>query len=384
MRILQVISSFPPAYSYGGPPKVAYEISKELVKRGHEVSVYTTDVYTSEKRFQGENPSSLDGIDIYRFKNLNNNLAHSNLSLAPEMASKLNKSINNFDLIHLREYRTFQAIFVSHYARKKDIPYILQPHGSLLPIFEKKKMKKFFDIIIGQKILNNAKMVIALNSYESYQCQKMRVNRDKVRIVPNPIDVTTHHNIEAGSFKEKYGLNADEKIILYLGRIHKIKGIDLLVKAFSYLINELDLVKLVIVGPDDGFSDVLKRLINKYGIANDVLFTGPLYGNDKYEAYFDADVYVLPSRYEIFGNTILEASICGTPVIVTDRCGLSDFVNEVGSVVPYDEYALKDAIKKVLKNDSSIKKEEILNILQNRFGLKKVVNNIEQIYDEIL
>ncbi|KAF5430840.1 Glycosyltransferase Family 4 [Candidatus Methanophagaceae archaeon] len=123
MRILQVISSFPPAYTYGGPVRVAYEVSKELVKRGHEVTVYTTDVYDVHSRFKyDENPVWLDGIEVYHFKNVSNELAHRNLAAAPMMAFALNKSLKNFDVIHLHEYRSFQAILVHHYAKKIRYP----------------------------------------------------------------------------------------------------------------------------------------------------------------------------------------------------------------------------------------------------------------------
>ncbi|GAI33437.1 unnamed protein product, partial [marine sediment metagenome] len=85
---------------------------------------------------------------------------------------------------------------------------------------------------------------------------------------------------------------------------------------------------LVFVGPDDGYLPALKKLVKELMIEEKVLFTGPLFGKEKLEAYVDADVYVLPSSYEIFGLTVLEACACGTPVVVTEACGLANWVDQ--------------------------------------------------------
>ena len=120
MRILQVISSFPPAFAYGGPAIGAYNVSKELVKRGHEVTVYTTDVQDKNSRYKFEkNPIWLDGIEVYHFKNISNSLASNfHISCAPGMALELKKSAKKFDIIHCHEYRSFEATFAKHYSKK--------------------------------------------------------------------------------------------------------------------------------------------------------------------------------------------------------------------------------------------------------------------------
>ena len=82
--------------------------------------------------------------------------------------------------------------------------------------------------------------------------------------------------------------------MLCLGRIHRIKGIDILVKAFANIIEKLKDVRLVVVGPDDGYLGELVALIKALKMEDNVLITGPLYGRDKLEAHVDAKVYVLP------------------------------------------------------------------------------------------
>ena len=385
MKILQVINAFPPAWGTGGPARVAYEISKELVKRGHEVTVYTTDVYDTHSRLKYEkNPMNMDGIEVYHFKNLSDKLAWKNIPIALGMASALNENIKDFDIVHAHLYRCFQSVIVHHYAKKYGVPYVLQSHGSALPFFQKQRLKKLYDWVWGYKILKDATKVIALTKTEAEQYKKMGVNEDKIEIVPNGVNLSEYENLpKRGEFKRKYKIEDDEKVILYLGRIHKIKGIDLLAKAFADLIKELDDVRLVIVGPDDGFLSTLKRQIEGLNIGDKILFTGPLYERDKLKAYVDADVYVLPSVYETFPVTVLEACACGTPVIVTDRCGIADIVEKVGYVVEYDKDQLRDAIIKVLNDEGTGRRfrEEGMKLVRGEFGWGQIVIKIEGIYE---
>lgn len=383
MNILQVVSSFPPAYSYGGVPKVTYEISKELVKRGHDVSVYTTDVYDSKTRFKGENFSLVDGIEVKRFRNISNRLAYSNFSLAPKMAAELNRSIKNFDIVHLREYRSFQAIFLNYYAKKYSIPYIFQAHGSLLPFFEKISLKKFYDLVIGRKILHDAEKIIALTNTEREQYNEMGLENKGIEVIPNGIDLSLYNNTPFyGKIREKYDISDDENVILYLGRIHKIKGINLLLKSFKLLFNDITNVKLVIVGPGD--TSKLKKMIKGSIIENNVIFTGPLYGEDKYDVFVDSDLYILPSIYDTFPNTVLEAFSFGKPVIVTEGCGIKDIIDgTAGYVVKYDKNSLKDAMHSIITNETLKHSfgENGKQLINDELNWKSIVDRIEILYE---
>ena len=377
MKILQVVPFFTPAR--GGSVVAPYNLSKHLAERGHEVTIFTTDFELDKDYIQ-----SLDGIRVVPF----HCIANIGLMLiSPEMKKQLNGEIGNFDAIHMHNFRSYQNIVAYHYAKKCNIPYVLQARGSVLPFFQKQRLKKIFDLFFGYKILRDASKVIALTKTEIEQYKKMGVDKDKIEIVPNGIDLSEYDNLPGkGEFRRKYSIGDDEKMVLYLGRLHKIKGIDLLVKAFSDLVKELDNVKLVIAGPDDGFLPMLKKQIEDLKIGDKILFTGPLYKRDKLEAYVDADVYVLPSVYETFPNTVLEACACGTPVIVTDRCGIADFVEKVGYVVEYDKDQLREAIFKVL-NDEGLRRrfgEEGRKWVRKEFGWDKVVRKVEEIYEDCI
>ena len=105
-------------------------------------------------------------------------------------------------------------------------------------------------------------------------------------------------------------------------------------------------------------------------ISNRIYFTGPLYDKDKLEAYVDADVYVLPSIYEAFPNTVLEAWASGTPIIVTDKCGLADIVEnaDAGYVIKYDKTQLAETIKNMIINKITAR-DNCIFIGRNLFAL---------------
>jgi len=387
MRILQVIPFFYPAEAYGGPVPGAYHLSKELVRRGHEVVVYTTDTLDSSTR-QKASYLEIQGVKVHYFRNLSNSLAWRRLFFAPGMICQLRKEIKTFDVIHLQDYRNFQNTVIHHYARKYNVPYLLQAHGSVVAFFQKRTLKRIFDWVWGYKILKDAAKLIALTPLEVEQYKSMGISDDKIKIVANGIDLSEFENLpQIGEFRKKYGIENDQKIILYLGRIFRSKGLELLANAFANILKDFSEVKLVITGPDDGFLPTLKKLIKEHKIEEKVLFTGPLYGRDKLEAYVDADVYVLPSIYETFPITVLEACACGLPVVVTDRCGIADIINgQVGLVVPYDRNQLGDTVLRMLTDDKIRQQfgEKGKALVREKFDWSKIVEQLEDIYQGVL
>jgi glycosyltransferase involved in cell wall biosynthesis len=304
------------------------------------------------------------------------------------MIQKLRKEIKSFDIVHMHNYITFQNTVASHYARQYGVPCVLQAHGALARKLGRKWVNKISDTVWGRRILRDASKVIAVTKIEAKQYQDLGLSEDKIEVVPNGIDLSEFDNLpERGEFRRKYGFNDNEKIILYLGRVHKIKGLDLLARAFADLSKPLNDIRLVIVGPDDGYLSSLKKLVAALGISDKVLFTGPLHGQEKLKAYVDAEVYVLPSVYEIFGITVLEALGCGTPVIVTDRCGIADVIDgQAGLVVPYDEEQLRNAVLKLLDDDKMRQRfsQKGKLLVREKFNWEQIVEQIEGLYERVI
>ncbi len=374
MKILHVTQFFSPVH--GGSAEVPYQLSKELAKRGHEVAVYTSDFMLSQDYID-----SIPEVRVHYFKTWSR---RANFYVTPDMMKEAKRGIRHFDIIHMHNYRSFQNMVVAHYAKAYGIPYVLQAHGSATTFFQKGWLKRTFDAIWGYRILKDASKVIAVTSTEAEQYKSLGISEDKIELVRSGIELSQFNDLpERRGFRKKHGLNDNEKIILYLGRIHKIKGLDLLAKAFAGLSKKLDEAKLVIAGPDDGYLSSLKKLTADLDISDKVLFTGPLYEREKLGAYVDADVYVLPSSYEIFGIAGLEAMACGIPVIVTDRCGIADVIDgQAGLVVPYHKEQLSNAILRVLGDDKIRSQfgEKAKILVREKFNWQKITNQLESIY----
>ncbi|WP_048190966.1 glycosyltransferase [Methanobacterium sp. SMA-27] len=390
MKILQVSQSFYPCFASGGVARVVYEVSKELVAMGHEVTVYTTDGCI-EVTPNNKHAKNIEGLKVYYFKNISKKIKSkfqiANPFYLPIIARK---EIKNYDIIHIHEHRTILAVIICYYAKKSNIPYIIQAHGSVMPIFQKTNLKKFFDRLWGYNILKNASKVIALTNTELEQYKKMGVNEEKIDIIPNGINLSILDQIpEKGKFRQKYSINENEKIILYLGRIHKRKGIDILLNAFPDISDNLSHVKLVIVGPDDGFLKTIENQSKTLIKEGKVIITGPLYDEEKWEAYTDADVLVYPAIHEIFGLVPFEAILCDTSVVVTKNDGCGELVEKVncGNLVEYgDTQGLIDVVSYIFKNLDKQSKliENGKKYIINNLNWEKIASEVEKVYENCI
>ena len=387
MRILQVTNFFKPSWESGGPARVAYEISKRLVERGHEVTVYTTDGFKWRLDVEKNRPVFVDGIKTYYFRNLY--LVRKRVFPTPYYAPVVaRKEIMNFDVIHIHEGNTL-GVVVHHYAKKYGVPYILQAHGSLPSKMRKERSLegRIWDTLFEYRTLHDASKVIALTKTEAEQYTKMNVAGNKIKIVPNGTDLSEYTNLpEGGGFRRKYSISNDAKMVLYVGRMNKTKGIDLLIKAFADVSKKLNDVKLVLVGPDDGDQSVLEELIQSLKVDDTVLFTGFVSDDEKKMAFVDADVFVTPS-FSGFPVTFLEACACGTPIITTNKGDKLDWIQDkVGYIVEYDKDQLKNAMVKVL-SDGELRRrfgEDGKKLMKEKFSWDKIVEQVENVYEELI
>ncbi|MDD5590360.1 MAG: glycosyltransferase [Dehalococcoidales bacterium] len=338
MKILQVIHFFSPIHG-GGSIEAAYQLAKALTQRGHEVTIYSSD-FEMDHKFT----NSLKSVRVYHFHSILPRQLHG-LIITPGMICQLRRKIKDFDVLHLHNYITFQNAVACYYARKYEVPYVFQAHGGLARVLGKKWVNKISDRLIGFKIIRNASRVIALSSSEIEEYERMGVPKDKIDMIPNGLDIESFNNLpKPGQFKKINNING-KKMILFLGRIHKIKGLDFLIKSFAELTKELHNAVLVIAGPDDGYEDEIRKMSKTQPYRDKIIFTGYLAGKEKLSAYVDADVLVVPSIYEVFGLVPFEVIMCGTPVIVTDKCGCSEWIRKSGAGYLV-EYNNVDGLKK--------------------------------------
>jgi glycosyltransferase involved in cell wall biosynthesis len=188
-------------------------------------------------------------------------------------------------------------------------------------------------------------------------------------------------------FRQNKAIADEALLVLFLGRLSQKKSPELLLRAFSALPAKIEgrSVQLVFAGPDEsGMEAKLKELATGLQVTERVKFTGPVFGEEKWAAYQDADVFVLPSQNENFGNTAAESASAGTPVIVTENCGIAPLLAEGGIVIRHDERALAEALKKLLQN-ATLRAEmgEKAAIAAADIGWEEPVREAESLYREL-
>lgn len=379
MRILQVIEFFSPLHG-GGSVEIAYQLSRVLAQRGHTVTIYTTNFELDEKYID-----SLEGVKVYPFRSIRLGRLGFGFYFAPGMIHKLRKQIKSFDIIHMHNYITFQNVVACHYALKYKIPYLLQAHGGVTRKLGRKWVNKVNDTLFGYRLLNGASTTIALSNTETEEYKRMGIDRDKIAMIPNGLDIESFNNLPPrGQFKSKNNIS-EKRMVLFLGRIDKIKGLAFLVESFSELVKEIEDVTLLIAGPDAGYEKELRGLIKTLDCSDKIKFTGYIGGSEKLSAYVDADMLVNPRPDEVFGLAPFEAIMCGTPVIVTDDCGCGEWIKNSGAgyLVRYGAVlGLKERMARCLTDDAEAKtmvrqgKEYIRSHLQ----WAQVAHEIEDIY----
>src|SRR5487761_358193 len=362
MRILKTVQAYYPFQEKGGPVVKVRAIALGLAHRGHDVTVLTADfgfepslALTMEAKNRRWGWCAREqGVETIFFRSRGHYRA---LTLNPGVIKYSSASVAKYDLVHVYGLYDLLGPAVTYFCRRHHIPYVVEPMGMFRPIVRNFRLKKLYHAALGSRLLRGAYRMIATSAQEKQELVNGGIDPARIIVRRNGIDVPVSLP-PAGNFHSKWRIAPQTKIVLFLGRLVPKKSPDLLLDAYALWRRETgDAVNsvLVLAGPeeDSGYSSRLKSLAAASGIGTSVLFTGPLYDEAKWAAYQDANVFVLPSQNENFGNSAAEAMACGTPVIVTDQCGISPIVDgRAGLVVPHDARAIAAALKKLLNGGS--------------------------------
>ena len=410
MKILHVVSSYWPAFEFGGPINSVYLLNKFLVKNRVGLAVYTTNAgLRKNKEIPLKKEVDLDGVKIFYFPYY----GYVHWTFSPVLFWALAKNIKNFDMIHITGVWNFPVLAAAFWARVYKKPYIISPRGSLMaePLSKKSRFKKkTFLFLFVERFLKNASAIHFTVETEKEEYIKAGLSLKETIIIPNGLDIEEFNTITRDSathFKEKFGIAPDKKIILFLGRINWKKGFDTLIPAFAEVIKKEPKAVLVLAGPDDEnykrevlkfideanlrTSDVQKLKASIQTSINqraNIIFTGMLVGEDKIAAFQESDVFVLPSYSENFGMAVAEAMVFGLPVIVTKGVGISNEVEKVGAgiVIEKNEKELSEAILKILNNPALTRKmgESGKRLVEIEFSPGKIADKWIEKYKNII
>jgi len=359
MRILKVVQSYFPFQERGGPVFKVRALATGLAKRGHQVTVLTADLgfgkgkgaYAGAERCHWGWTARSENVEaIY----LSTTGQYRALTLNSGVFGFCRSSICHYDVVHFYGLYDLLGPAASHYCRGQAVPYVIEPMGMYPPIVRSLRLKRMYLDLVGDRFIRGGRYLVATSEQEKRELIGGGIDAARVEVRRNGIELPPREP-EVGKFRRARGISSDAKVILFLGRLVSKKSPDMLLEAFAnWRANSgrgQDAM-LVLAGPEerDGFLAKLRSMADRLGIRDQVLFEGPLYDDAKWSAYRDANVFVLPSQNENFGNTAGEAAACGTPVIVTDRCGIAPFVGAAGEVIPHDLAALENALGTMLRD----------------------------------
>jgi len=247
------------------------------------------------------------------------------------------------DVVHVFGFRDPVTTGTAAWCRLRGVPYVFEPLGMFRPRLRKVLLKRALDASLYRGIAKGAAAVVVASALEGEDLVAGGVAPDRVHVrgngFPEPYD-----GVPPRGLREKLGIPPDGPIVLYVGRIASGKGIEYLHEA----VRRLSDVHLVLAGPDDrhGTSDLVEQALVETGGRIHVL---PPRAEPPLDLYPQASVFVLASAGESFGMVAAEAAAAGTPVVVSDRCGVAaSFRAGEALVIPYEQEAVVDAIRRVL------------------------------------
>lgn len=389
MRILQVTIGYYPSQIWGGAPPVIAALSQGMVTRGHQVTILTSNIIDYQNRVSPESSvGEWESIPVVYLKSFWKARRANSIGFIwmPDVWH-YRHLVKEADVVHLHGYREFLFTTVALLAQYYKVPYIVQPHGSLPAQFGRSGLKKLFDRSIGPLLLSHAAGCIALSKEEVDNFLQLGGKPTVILQTPNPLTFPAYTTMPDPSvFRERIGVGKDEKLVLFLSRLHEKKGLDLLIRAIAAL--NRDDIKLCIVGPDDGYEAIGRQLVITLGIEKNTIWTGPLYGFDKLAAYRAADVYVLPTRgVEGLPNTVVEAMHASKPVIITRKTEIADLIDKVaGIAVDFDVDQLAHAISHLVDNPAlgAHYAQGARELFDKWFELDAILERIESLYERCL
>lgn len=301
----------------------------------------------------GETP--VEGVRQHRFKT--QLPAHIWAGYSGGLAQFVNERAAEFDLIHIHEIWNYPCYVAFQAARRCGVPYIVSPHGELdeWRMRHKGFKKGIYMRLIQRRILNSAAAVHALTKADA-ECIRQQGRLKAVFIAPNGVDIERSDYSPAPDregFLSKYPQLRGKRVALFLGRLHAMKGLDVLTHAFVRIADKFDDAMLLIAGPDDdGAGNKIAATLDAAGLQHRAVFTGMLTGRDKAAAFACSDLFVLSSHSEGFSISVLEAMRSGLPVVVSEQCHFPEVAEYgAGFAVELSAEAVGDAMAALLWDD---------------------------------
>ncbi|HEV2139131.1 MAG TPA: glycosyltransferase family 4 protein [Nitrososphaerales archaeon] len=350
MKIAQVNVYFTP-FQVGGAEWYVHNISREFVRRGHEVHVFTANNYGGVTAPESE---TIDGITVHRLP------LSINWSYRMKAWKGLYKALmdQDFDVIHTYDYAQAHSADAVKAGLKTKTPTVLTVfdiHSMIPRVWYKRLPMKIMEGYMARKTVRDASMVLVRAPNLVEPMVQLGGEPDRIRVTSSGVRDESLGEFDGQSFRSRFGISGSP-VILYVGRLNPLKGPQFILESAPRILEMFPGAEFVFVGPDQsGYLDTLKDKANRLGVTSSVHFVGPIYDfEQKMQAYASCDVFVLPTSYEGTSQSIFEAMAQGKPVVSTSVGGvpyqLTDGIE--GRLVPHSNVdALTSAILEILQDN---------------------------------
>lgn len=380
MNILHIVPYYAPAYAMGGVVSALEGLARAQVQQGHSVTVLTTDVLTRTERYNGPMQEMRSGVQVIRVPNAVYTLRRWNLSSPLGLPQAL-RGLSP-DVIHLHEFRTVENFLAL--PSLKRVPTVLSPHATLRYDTGRGLVKQAWDRLISPRVAPAIRAIIALTAQEQQEIEQVwrtfAPSIPPIHIVPNGVDFRLFEYLPDGlPFRQKYAIPENAIVILFMGRLHARKGVEVLVRAFQRA--NLPRAWLVLAGPDEGMEEQLRA------IAGDrVIFTGFISGEERLQALSTANLFVLPAIGEGLSMAVLEALAAGLPVILSPGCNLPEVeVQGTGLIVSPEEQPLNEAITQLVNDPMrrDVMGQKAQTWARETFAWERIAAQMTEIYQHL-
>lgn len=369
MKILYAVHGYKPAYRVGGPIYSVSAAAERLANKGHEVIVFTTNSNLDEDLDVPTNqPVDVDGVQVWYFKHeepiqkwlpfipyLSKSIG---FLYAPAMKAQLERIIPSIDVVHTQMpfvYPTYAAGKAAIFHRK---PLFYQQRG----VFDSERLKfrgfkkRLYIQAIELPLMRKATTLIALTNAEVRSYRALGVHTP-CQVIPNGVDIVEQQQAFEKPDCSFPNISPDEIVILFMARLHPLKGADKLIQAFLTIQSGFPKTKLVMAGPDEWkIVEKFRQEILSAGMSNRVLFPGMVTGETKQKLLARADLFCLPSDAEGFSMAILEAMANKTAVLISPGCHFPAVESSyAGKVAPPSVDNLVHALSSLLANEEQLK-----------------------------
>ncbi|OFW03188.1 MAG: hypothetical protein A3I61_01435 [Acidobacteria bacterium RIFCSPLOWO2_02_FULL_68_18] len=361
IRILRVIGRYAPAWQYGGSVRYSHDLDAALARQGFSLTVYTSDQIDGSRRAPLRR-ETLGAVDVHRFPTPWNYAADRAQWLAMYplgLRQALHERVTEFDLLHVTEGRAAHVRWAFDAARRAGVPIVWSPLGALADgVGLRRPYRRLYDRLHRtRRLMSEARIVIAQSPHEASVVERLGAWPSRIRIIGLGVDERAFQTLPPrGALRDGLGIGRSQPMILFLGRFHPAKGLDVLLRSVAIARRRYPDLQLVLIGWDDGALRTVERVARALDLGNALRILPPAFDRARLQAYVDADAFAASlTIYEETSLAAMEALACGTPCVLSRQCEIPGLeATGGGRVANCDPEAFAAALVAVLSDPARV------------------------------